>query len=456
MAQHLDYLEVALTQENTPVCNVLLSLNGTCLHMLNTKLYNLQVTYRTLSRKANINVTAAKKLLYQFVSTTKHNVSATYCISGEGLTSIPGNEPTQTIRLVDAEDLEGKLELLIFHKYRSMVSNGIITRIFYQEARKQFKYISGVHIYSVQPSKLKVRNNNDNDHSVLVTASSDLPTYSLADLPRLGVIRDTSITTSESRQAAPPPSSHPKAAAASKPPSAPTPVSKPIPAKQQTKAQANQEKANQKKSEQRNVASLFSAAAAKKDKPVAKPKPIAQPAPVSESAPSKSRNVKKIQSDSEEEEDDEEMDRRLAASSRQADSVEDFWKDEEVDPVSPSKTNSAQEADSEATPINQPDDTAEAEEVIVTKPADEDVQAPRERRRLKRKVLKKKHYKDESGYLVTDDVYEWESYSEEETTEPVLKRKAPPASPSKNDSKKSAKKGSAADQKSLLSFWGKK
>ncbi|KAI9287327.1 DNA polymerase subunit Cdc27 [Umbelopsis sp. AD052] len=401
MAQHLDYLEVALTQENTPV------------------------TYRTLSRKANINVTAAKKLLYQFVSTTKHNVSATYCISGEGLTSIPGNEPTQTIRLVDAEDLE--------------------------EARKQFKYISGVHIYSVQPSKLK-------DHSVLVTASSDLPTYSLADLPRLGIIRDTSITTSESRQAAPPPSSHPKAAAASKPPSAPTPVSKPIPAKQQTKAQANQEKANQKKSEQRNVASLFSAAAAKKDKPVAKPKPIAQPAPVSESAPSKSRNVKKIQSDSEEEEDDEEMDRRLAASSRQADSVEDFWKDEEVDPVSPSKTNSAQEADSEATPINQPDDTdiAEAEEVIVTKPADEDVQAPRERRRLKRKVLKKKHYKDESGYLVTDDVYEWESYSEEETTEPVLKRKAPPASPSKNDSKKSAKKGSAADQKSLLSFWGKK
>ncbi|KAI8580670.1 hypothetical protein K450DRAFT_236702 [Umbelopsis ramanniana AG] len=400
MAQHLNYLEVALTQENTPV------------------------TYRTLSRKANINVTAAKKLLYQFVSTTKHNVSATYCVSGEGLTSIPGNEPTQTIRLVDAEDLE--------------------------EARKQFKYITGVHIYSVQPSKLK-------DHSVLVTASSDLPTYSLADLPRLGVIRDNSITTSESRPAAPPPSSYPKAAAANKPASVPTQAAKPTASKVQTKAQTNQEKANQNKSEQRNVASLFSAAAAKKVKSVAKPKPIAQPAPVTESAPAKSKNVKKIQSDSEEEEDDEEMDRRLAASSRQAESVEDFWKDDEVDPVSPSKTISAKEADGEATPINQPNETdQDIAEVTVTKPADDDVQAPRERRRLKRKVLKKKHYKDESGYLVTDDVYEWESYSEDETTEPVLKRKAPPASPSKNDSKKSAKKGSAADQKSLLSFWGKR
>jgi DNA polymerase delta subunit 3 len=229
------------------------------------------------------------------------------------------------------------------------------------------------------------------------------------------------------------------------------------------------------------MASLFSAAAAKKNKSDAKPKPIAQPAPapVSEPAPSKSRNVKKIQSDSEEDEDDEETDKRLAMSSEHAESIEDFWKDDEVDAVSPSKTASALEADDEATPTNQPDDTGRSTihlrmkelhqdtksledqdivevEEVTAKPADEDVEAPRERRRLKRKVLKKKHYTDETGYLVTDDVYEWESYSEDETIEPVLKRKAPPASPSKNDSKKSAKKGSAADQKSLLSFWGKK
>lgn len=103
-------------------------------------------------------------------------------------------------------------------------------------------------------------------------------------------------------------------------------------------------------------------------------------------------------------------------------------------------------------------DVAEVKEVTETKAEDEQVAAaPRERRRLKRKVLKQKRYTDETGFLVSEDVYEWESYSEDETTtEPVLKRKAPPASPSKNDSKKSAKKGSAADQKSLLSFWGKK
>jgi DNA polymerase delta subunit 3 len=75
---------------------------------------------------------------------------------------------------------------------------------------------------------------------------------------------------------------------------------------------------------------------------------------------------------------------------------------------------------------------------------------------LKRKITRKKHYKDEKGFLITEDVVDWESYSEDETTEPVPKRKAPAVSPAKNESKKSAKKGGPADQKSLLSFWGKK
>jgi hypothetical protein len=122
-----------------------------------------------------------------------------------------------------------------------------------------------------------------------------------------------------------------------------------------------QDKTKKNKPEQRNVASLFSAAtAAKKDKLDAKPKTIAHPAPapVSESAPSKSKNVKKIQSDSEDEEDDEEMDRRLAMSTRQADAVEDFWKDDEVDAISPSKPTSVLETeDSEGAPTSQPDDT---------------------------------------------------------------------------------------------------
>jgi DNA polymerase delta subunit 3 len=104
-------------------------------------------------------------------------------------------------------------------------------------------------------------------------------------------------------------------------------------------------------------------------------------------------------------------------------------------------------------------DKAEDKEVVpaATEMVEEqNAETPRDRRRLKRKVLKKRHYKDEKGFLVTEDAYEWESYSEDETNEPVLKRKAPPTSPAKNESKKSAKKGGAADQKSLLSFWGKK
>jgi hypothetical protein len=98
------------------------------------------------------------------------------------------------------------------------------------------------------------------------------------------------------------------------------------------------------------VASLFNAAATKKGKPEAK-KP--EPTAMSEPASSKSRKPKKIQSDSEEEEDEEEMDRRLAISSRQAESVDDFWKDDENDQASQNKATSAVEDGSEAAPSSQ-------------------------------------------------------------------------------------------------------
>lgn len=94
------------------------------------------------------------------------------------------------------------------------------------------------------------------------------------------------------------------------------------------------------------MASIFGSLQANKTKPVAKPtakpiaKPVAKPNPAPLPESPSARKTKKIQSDSDEDEDDdEEMDRRLAVSALQAQSAEDFWKDEddEVKSAAPSK-----------------------------------------------------------------------------------------------------------------------
>jgi hypothetical protein len=53
--------------------------------------------------------------------------------------------------------------------------------------------------------------------------------------------------------------------------------------------------------------------------------------PIAAPEPAKQKTAKKIHSDSEDDadEDEEEMDRRLAMSSRQVETAEDFWKDDE-------------------------------------------------------------------------------------------------------------------------------
>ncbi|KAM3588830.1 CDC27 protein [Umbelopsis sp. WA50703] len=371
MAQHLQYLEVAVTQDKIPV------------------------TYRLLSRHADINVNAAKKLLYQFFSTTTHNVSATYCIIGEGLATLPANEPTQTVRIVDAEDLE-------------------------------------------------------------VTANADIKKVPLQDLSRYGVIRDNNIIESQSRVSPSAPQSQKAPAKLQKSKSEVKPKTVPASTAEKQEKPIAKPETEQSKPERNKIASMFSAAQKSQTVAKAPAKPKTETIP----KPSNTKKLNKIQSDSEDEneEDEEEMDRRLAMSSLQAQAAEEFWKDDEEMGIEKEGNKEEKQADViDDEPIES--DKAEDKEVVpaATEMVEEqNAETPRDRRRLKRKVLKKRHYKDEKGFLVTEDAYEWESYSEDETNEPVLKRKAPPTSPAKNESKKSAKKGGAADQKSLLSFWGKK
>jgi hypothetical protein len=201
----------------------------------------------------------------------------------------------------------------------------------------------------------------------------------LSDLKWLGLIKDNSITISESKHPAPTAASQAKPVASKPAVNKPVETSaapKPAPSKQVCRNMkaytcggfltlATQENAKKEKSEKNSVASLFGSANANKTKSKAKPAPHspakAAVKPRPPSAPSTPRKTKKIQSDSEdEEEDEEEMDRRLAASSRQAQSAEDFWKDDE-ETMDQSKSAAAKQEEVEtSTPqSNQVEDTGE-------------------------------------------------------------------------------------------------
>ncbi|KAG6017615.1 hypothetical protein E4U54_005720 [Claviceps lovelessii] len=76
------------------------------------------------------------------------------------------------------------------------------------------------------------------------------------------------------------------------------------------------------------------------------------------------------------------------------------------------------------------------------------------RRRGKRRVVQKKRILDEQGYMVTIQEPGWESFSEDETPQPPVKKPTPASAPS--SSAKSKKSSGKAVQGSIMSFFNKK
>ena len=80
------------------------------------------------------------------------------------------------------------------------------------------------------------------------------------------------------------------------------------------------------------------------------------------------------------------------------------------------------------------------------------------RRRGKRQVEKKVRTKDEQGFLVTETQKVWESFSESEPEEPAAKLDKPVTASRTNSTESNAKdkkKKTAANQKSITSFFKK-
>ncbi|KAK9764460.1 hypothetical protein K7432_008016 [Basidiobolus ranarum] len=351
------------------------------------------VTYKWLSRQLRIPANNAKKLLYQFVTESTEQVHCIYCVAGILMAS-----DVHHIILVVQEDLE--------------------------VTKKKFSKVTGVHVYSVQASRPQ------DGEAVLLAAPKpvDDPAnpseFASIVNPNISIVKRSTPIQKPQTKIKPSEPIHSKLDLGSQ--NTPGGNAKLVPSQPKVA----------EKPPAKTVNSFFSSGKSKKAQPIKKeePKMEIEEEPIVERR-KRTRKVKSIvQSD-----DDEEMidvtepdDHNLSSSKNEA--VED-------------KPTPEQGMDVDAAV----DIEVEAEADVQELPNNNT-----KRKRGRRRIQKKRTYKNDRGYMVTEDVYEWESCTDEEpepnkvetsTTLPVKSKVK-----KENGSEKKAKQG----QKSLMSFWGKK
>ncbi|KAL1927363.1 hypothetical protein VTP01DRAFT_3992 [Rhizomucor pusillus] len=368
--EYVDYLDTCILQEKRPV------------------------TYKLLARKLGIHINTAKQALWEYAN-GKPQVQAIYCISGR--LASDGSEPCLSFKLVKQADLE--------------------------ERKKDFRSISGIHVYSIQPYDVK-------DLSVLVTASKEIPYLTLEDRVKCGVLKcsaafmETAHATTMSIDKETKPTSTASLST----------LTHTAKADKLAQAPTKKQPAQTSKSLGKRKSLFGSAAEETKPKQVQTPAPP-KPEPESSKVEGKKKATLRVEDIFSDE--DEEM-------------IEAPAPVEEKKEATPEPIEQEQEEQKEEEQKDQEEEkAAEKEEPVATKPG-----------KVRRKVMKKKHYTNERGFLVTEDVWEWEEVDADQVPESTSKE--PPKSPSRpkpqpSPAKKSGKKPShGGEQKSLLSFWGKR
>ncbi|CDH48471.1 predicted protein [Lichtheimia corymbifera JMRC:FSU:9682] len=291
-----------------------------------------------------------------------------------------------------------------------------------EETKKLFKIITGMHVYSVLPYEPK-------DLSVLVTASRDIPHLALEDRIKCGVFKcstaqdtyqqpsKTSTTASTTFAKQPQPATTKPASPEKKPEPAPKKsTTASIFGKTSTTLGKRQER-EEEKSTAKNKNAPSTSSPSKKQSP---------PPPPSVSADDIFF-------------DDGDEDMKDAGTPVRDDPMQT---DDRTN--TPEKETTSPEQVEEATP---PSPTAAAAGTSTT-PG-----------KTKRKVLKKKQYTNERGFMVTEDVWEWEEVDAPEAAEAATKTtmnspKRTPEEPKKKSF--GGKKKSGGAQQDLFSFWKKR
>ncbi|KAL1920265.1 uncharacterized protein VTP21DRAFT_1411 [Calcarisporiella thermophila] len=386
------------------------------------------VTYRWLSRHFDIDVRAAKELLSEYKQNNK--VHALYCVCGwlKGANS-------HSVYVVAEEELE--------------------------DVRKEFKEITGEHVYSVEPTRLS-------DTTLIVATNLEAVNITSKPIQSYGAIVEDTLK-KKSGRTEPTPAPVKKEENKLKPTTTSTSdlaqESKKADEEKAEQTKPSGDKPQQKPKGRSKKQDFFGKGAANskqkpKEKKEEKKVELTKADEMSEDEQqiqSKSRRKrKKMIQDSDEDEDEEneseeELDRRMTASFRQAQANLESEEEKEEE-----KEEEHGEKDQDE-PLEAEDSMEIEKEEVKEEMKEADAPQPK-KGRGRRQVMKKKTYKDERGRLVTETAMEWESFSEDESSAPPTK---PPSStaksqPAKHEGSEGRKKGTKPGQKSLLSYFGKK
>ncbi|KAI7883603.1 hypothetical protein K492DRAFT_205270 [Lichtheimia hyalospora FSU 10163] len=296
-----------------------------------------------------------------------------------------------------------------------------------EKTKKLFKNITGMHVYSVLPYEPK-------DLSVLVTASKDIPHLTLADRIKCGVFKCS--TAQGTHQ----PSKMPSTATATSTslnkqsqPSATTATTKPMNTTKSTSSGNKSEPAPKKST----TASIFekkntSTVLGKRQEREKEEKPLSK----NNIAPSSKKQSPPPS---------------VSADDIFFDDGDEDMKDAGSTPIRDDPMQTDEKAN---TPEKETSPPVQAQE----KPSSPDITTTPGT--TKRKVLRKKQYTNERGFMVTEDVWEWEDVDTPEATTTTTTTTTTNAPKQTNDESKKktfgGKKKSGGAQQDLFSFWKKR
>ncbi|EPB81784.1 hypothetical protein HMPREF1544_11498 [Mucor circinelloides 1006PhL] len=392
MSDYNEYLNITVLQENKPV------------------------TYKSLARALGIHVNKAKQALYEF-SESQSNVRAVYCITGTSLKT-----SQFTIQLVKEAELD--------------------------EAKKGYKEISGIHVYSITSF-------DPDDFSIFYAACKDAPQLAIEDRVKCGILKNSNVvlrdisptnrTVDGEKKSAPISNTKSLTSNASTKPtttsssninstSKPT---KPSPAATTT-------------SGKRKGTLNFGPPSTKKQVVTASSK---NQEPVSKPVAKKSINKMKPKN---------EQDVRMAKTSIKAsdifsdDEEEDQEEEEEEEKDQMEEPQPAEDLDIEIEDVDMDvEETVKEEKSVPEEPLASTLPG-----KVRKKVLKKRTTKNSRGHLVTEEYWDWEEVDEAQVrpTTPItpFKSKAPSTAAQQN-TKKSASKNAKkpVGQSNLLNFFKK-
>ncbi|GAP91887.1 putative DNA polymerase delta subunit 3 [Rosellinia necatrix] len=431
------------------------------------------VTYRLLSRALKVHVNVAKEMLYDFHKWQNEKrpgtLHATYVIYGTKSKPVQQDED---VEMTDSQMSDGADAP--FSDLVPTYTLSLVTQEQLEESLSQYTDVASIHVYSLAPHPLK-------DLQLLADAARQVFELSAGDnktpdsIKVYGTITNPNARRRERRTGPIPMPDLPVRKTESKPPAKeeakpttapaikeePRPSFKPAPPSAPTKKPTPG--ASLKRQESSGIGQMFAKAAAKPKKPAAKP-----------AAPSPAEDKKGTGAMSDDGEDDtepmadvkrEESSARQARKDRQAELHRMMEESDEEEEEEEEEAEEAADSPDEGDPMDEepppPEPEPKAEE-----PAEVVSSAGGGRRRGRRRVMRKKHIKDDKGYLVTIQEQGWESFSEDEAPAPAPPPFKPKPQQQQQQSAKSEpaakpKKGAAAGkpaqgQGSIMSFFSKK